>query len=66
MTVSAMWSVFCQGGAKPCHGWIAEEDSKRLARRVAATNGWVRREVDGRIIDLCPACFNHLSRSFLS
>lgn len=48
------YSVFCNGDARTCHGWIAQTtEGLAAARKEARQHGWAYM---GRGVDLCPVC----------
>jgi hypothetical protein len=60
MTVTAIYSVFCDVDGPACVGWTGEHqhqpEVRNTARRDARREGWVRKRVGSRIIDICPYC----------
>ncbi len=63
MTVSATYSLFCQGvrssGIK-CHVWIGQfpeqPEVRQVARHYGRVHGWERKLINGKYLDLCPIC----------
>ena len=60
MTISAIYSVFCQGSRRgACSHWAGEADTKREALSQAKNEGFKRVRVEnGSMWDFCPACYN--------
>jgi len=56
MTISAIYTVHCQG---PCGGqWAGEEESKKEALKEAKRQGFKRvRGKNGSYWDFCPECY---------
>lgn len=52
MSMRATWTLFCDR----CGWWEGQEDTASRARVVAQAAGFVRRRVDGKMVDLCPGC----------
>ena len=61
MSIAKTYDVFCDGDG--CINWEDGASSTRsasVARRHAKGYGWVRRRLDGRMVDLCPRCIRNL------
>ena len=60
MAVTATYSVFCDVNGPACVGWTGEHQQqpevRNTARFHARREGWVRKRVGSRIIDICPRC----------
>lgn len=57
MSVHKVLSLFCDGDDGRCPMWFGHEpDDTPALRRIGYHNGWTRRRVDGRLLDLCPTC----------
>lgn len=56
MSIVTIYTVNCDRLGPRCYHWIGEEASRKMARKVAALDGWVRRLQVGRYVDLCSAC----------
>lgn len=56
MSTRPIWTVHCDGRGADCLGWVSQEHDAPTARAEARYFGWKRRRVDGRWLDLCPAC----------
>jgi hypothetical protein len=58
MSVNPIWTVHCDGGGIGCHGWTAEEETKKSARKTAKARGWRvgHRDGTGWLLDYCPPC----------
>lgn len=56
MNTTITTDIFCD----ICHDWICGvtgiEPHIKQARKVAKQNGWTRRRVNGRMLDLCTKC----------
>lgn len=51
MSLSAIWTVFCDVGGPKCEGWMAEADTKAEAAKIARAAGWKRKAHVGWV---CP------------
>lgn len=54
MSITTSKDVFCDVCSVWIHGGV--EITDKTARKVAKAQGWKRRKVNGKSIDICPTC----------
>lgn len=55
MSVTIEHTVWCDG----CSEWVTyggSKSSKKAALREVRKDGWTRRKIGDRVLDLCPSC----------
>lgn len=70
MSIVLTHDVFCDGTdpstGGPCPAWThgaTGQDGAAIARRIARSDGWARRRVEGKLRDLCPDCVADLDKA---
>jgi hypothetical protein len=57
LSITVTTDVFCDRCVNWVDGLSGVQAFRKEARRIAASQGWVRRRDDkGRLLDLCPDC----------
>lgn len=56
VSTAVVYTVWCDG--EGCLQWDADGSENTITKAVASAKhgGWVRKRVNGRIVDLCPHC----------